>query len=156
MSIDPDNVRVDLLRIKRKLFLQYPEGSKERQDFLFASKLAELNYLQNLVNPDVVDAVFGEYHRQLRFEVLSIFVSIVLGFCLSVTLLGYHQAHPGITWLSLYKLPFLFGIGSAGMHSYHLVRHWQQFQPFRDEYATLRTKIGKLIDEIKGLTQHEH
>jgi|SRR5579863_2820104 len=153
MPVDPDNVRVDLLRIKRKLYISHPEGSKERQDFLFASKLTELNYLQRLVNPDVVDAVFGEYNKRLRLEALNIVLSIVFGFCLSVTLLGYHQAHPAITWLSLYRLPFFFGIGSAGTHAYHLVRHWQQFQPFRNEYATLRVKIERLINEIKGLAQ---
>jgi hypothetical protein len=153
MSTDPDRVRIDLLVCKRKLYISYPEGSAQRQEFLFASKLTELTYLQKLVNPDIVNAVFGEYHKRLRLEVLNIVISIVFGFCLSVTLFGYHQAHLAITWLSFYKLPFFFGMFSAGTHTYHLIKHWQQFQPFKDEYATLKVKIEKLINEIKGLAK---
>ena len=54
MALDPDLVRIDLLRVKRKLFLQYQEGSKERQDFVVASKLSELGYLSKLADPATV------------------------------------------------------------------------------------------------------
>lgn len=153
MTFDPDNVRVDLLRIKRKLYISYPEGSKERSDFLIASKVSELGYLTKLVDPETVRIVFEEYKYRLRSEIYSFLSCIIIGFCLSMTLLGFHQSHPTNLWLALYKLPFLFGVGYSGTHIAHFIRDWKDFQPFRHEYENLKKKIAKLMDEIKGLTK---
>ncbi len=153
MAFDPENVRVDLLRIKRKLYISYPEGSKERQDFLFASKLSELGYLQKLLDPATVEAAFEEYRYRLRSEIYSMLGSLVIGFLLSLMLLGFHQSHPTNVWLGLYKLPFLFGIGFGSSHIAHLINHYRDFQPFKVEYENLKIKIEKLVEEIKGLAK---
>lgn len=153
MPLDPDNVRVDLLRIKRKLYISYPEGSKERQDFLLASKLSELTYLQKLVSPDIVEEVFREYDRQVRLELFNILTSFMFGLIFSVMLFGFHQLYPTSSWLSLFPLPCGMGIGFASLHVWHLIDQKKKFMPFQQEYETLRKKILKLTEELKGLSK---
>jgi hypothetical protein len=153
MALDPDQVRVDLLRIKRKLYLSYPEGSKERQSFLIASKLSELAYLQGLITPATTDEIFAEYGRQMKIELLNIGMCLGFGLCLTMMLLGFHQLHPGSILLSLYQFPFIIGLGWALFHVFHMVEHWQKFQPFKEECDILQERINKLISEIKEITK---
>jgi|SRR5665213_348128 hypothetical protein len=153
MTFDPDNVRVDLLKVKRKIYISYPEGSKEREDFLFASKLSELGYLTKLVDPVLVSDVYADYNDRLTSEVFTIVSCLGVGLGISIAMLGFHQSHPHSEWLSLYILPFLFGVGFAGTHVSHLVKNWKDFQPFRKECETLRKRIEKLTKEIKGLAK---
>jgi len=152
MAFDPDNVRVDLLKIKRKLYISYPEGSKERSDFLYASKLSELTYLQKLVDRDLVEEVFQEYSGQIKLEVFNIILSFGIGASLSVMLYGFHQLYTSL-WLSLFPLPVLVGIGVSIMHIIHIFEQQKQVKPFKDEYKILQAKIQKLVEELKGLAK---
>jgi hypothetical protein len=151
MAFDGDLVRVDLLKIKRKLYISYPEGSKERQDFLIASKLSELTYLQKLVEPDQVVMVFEEYARQLKNEVINFILCLGLGLSFTFLMLGFHQLHPTNFFLLFWRMPGFIGIGFAMSHIMHAIDNWQAFQPFKTEYATLREKIEKLTQDLKGL-----
>jgi len=153
MPFDPDLVRVDLLRIKRKLYISYPEGSKERKDFLLASKVAELSYLQKLVEPDTVVMVFEEYAKQFKNEVINFILCLGLGVTMTFLMLGFHQLHPTNFFLLFWRMPCFIGIGFAGTHVGHAIENWKLFQPFKREYATLRGKIEKLTQELKGLGQ---
>ncbi len=153
MPLNPDQVRVDLLRIKRKLYISYPEGSKERQDFLLASKVSELSYLQKMISPDTVDLVFDEYSKQQRAEAINFAISLMSGMCLSVMLLGFHQLHPQNMWLSAYPIPGLIGIGYAITHVFHAMGHWKDVQPFKDEYEKIEKKIEKILKEIKDISK---
>lgn len=150
MPFDPDLVRVDLLRIKRKLYISYPEGSKERQDFLIASKLAELTYLQKLVEPDTIVMVFEEYAKQLKNEVINFILCLGLGLSFTFLMLGFHQLHPTSFFLMFWRMPAFTGIGFALSHVVHAIDNWKAFQPFKKEYATLRDKIEKLTQDLKG------
>ena len=153
MALNPDQVRVDLLRIKRKLYISYPEGSKERQDFLLASKVSELSYLQKLIAPDIVDLVFEEYSKQQRAEAINFATSLASGICLSVMLLGFHQLHPQNMWLSTYPIPGLIGVGYAITHVFHAIKHWKSLQPFKEEYERIENKIERIIKEIKDISK---
>ncbi len=153
MPLNPDQVRVDLLRIKRKLYISYPEGSKERRDFLLATKLSELNYLQKLVAPDLIDMVFDEYKRQQRAEAINIVTSFLSGACLTVMLFGYHQLYPNNAWLTMYPFPAIFGFFYGATHVIHAVKHWQSIQPFKQEYEKLSGKIAKLLKEIQDISK---
>lgn len=150
MPFDPDLVRVDLLRIKRKLYISYPEGSKERQDFLLASKIAELGYLQKLLDPATVQMVFDEYHRQLKNEVINCGLCLIIGLCFTFMLLGYHQLHPAVRWLAFWRLPGFIGVGFALSHVNHAIDNWRQFKPFKAEYNVLRNKIEKIVNELRA------
>lgn len=153
MPLDPDLIRIDLLRCKRKIYISYPEGSKERQDFLFASKLAELGYLTKLVDPILVSDVYDDYNDRLNSEIFTILGCLGIGLGISIAMFGFHQSHLHNEWLSLYVVPFLFGVGFAGTHVSHLLKNWKDFQPFRKECDVLRKRIEKLTQEIKGLAQ---
>lgn len=153
MALNPDQVRVDLLRIKRKLYISYPEGSKERQDFLLASKLAELNYLQKMIAPDLVDLVFEEYKKQQKAEAINAAFGILSGLCVSIMLLGYHQLYPRNPWLSLYPMPLLMGLIYAVTHTVHALEHWKSFQPFKKEYQKILQKVEKIMKEIHDLAK---
>ena len=149
MAFDPDLVRVDLMRIKRKIYISYPEGSKERQDFLLASKLTELTYLQKLLDPDIVDLAFEEYDKQLKNELINFGLCIGLGLCFTFMFLAYHQLHPTNLCLKFWCTPAVVGVLWASTHVRHIIDNWRQFKPFRREYNVLRRKIEKLGNEIR-------
>ena len=153
MSIDPEQVRVDLLRIKRKLYISYPEGSPERKEFMLAAKMSELSYLQNLVTPDMVDIVFEEYIKVLKSEVTQIALGLGFGLCFSVMFYGFHTINPASFWFKLWWLPFILGLSTSSTHFYHVILNWRRLQPFKQEYSLIQNKIEKLLKEIKGLTQ---
>lgn len=153
MALNPDQIRVDLLRIKRMLYISYPEGSKERQDFLLASKVSELGYLQKLITPNIVDLVFEEYSKQQRAEAINFTTCSLGGICLSVMLLGFHQLHPQTMWLLTYPIPCLIGVGYAITHVFHAVANWKSLQPFQEEYERINKKIEKILKEISDLSK---
>jgi hypothetical protein len=150
MPIDPESIRVDLLKMKRKLYISYPEGSQERQDYLYASKLSELTHLQKLVDPQVVDLVFAEYEHRVKTELLNIMLGLGLGACFSVMFFGFHQLHPTNFFLSFYFVPGLVGLYLSATHVLHLVDNYKNFQPFKREFEILNAKIDKLLIELKG------
>jgi len=153
MPLNPDQVRVDLLRIKRKLFISYPEGSKERREFLLATKLIELNHLQKMIAPDLVDMILDEYKKQQKAEAINITMSFLTGACLSVMLFGYHQLYPQNVWLSLYPVPLLSGFFYGMTHVVHAIEHYNALKPFKLEYEKISAKLQKILKEIQDLTK---
>ncbi len=141
MPIDPDQIRVDLLLIKRKIYTSYPEGSKERQDFLIASKRAELKYLQALVTPEMIELIYEEYVHKFKLETLNFFACGTLGLSFSIMFLALHRLHPATLFLNLWFFPVVVGLLFAGWHVYHIYQNWQRFQPFRADYLILKSKI---------------
>lgn len=151
--LDGDKVRVDLLRVKRKLYISHPEGSKERADFLVASQRAELAYLKELYTPEMITLVYDEYTKQQKSEIINFVLCLTIGLCLSLMLLGFHQSHPTNWLLSLYKMPFLFGFVWALTHLYHSIEHYRTLKPFKDECLSIQNKIDKITDGLKGFGQ---
>jgi hypothetical protein len=151
--LDPDLIRVDLLRIKRKLYVSYPEGSKERKEFMIAAKMSELTYLQHLVPQETVNLVFEEYFRSLEGEILRFALELLLGSCLSVMFLALHQLHPANAWFKFWAIPGISGLFSGCTHIYHMIVGWKSIQPFKAEYKILQGKIEKIIKELKELTK---
>lgn len=153
MPLNPDQVRVDLLRIKRKLYISYPEGSKERREFLLASKMSELSYLQKLIAPDLVDLVFEEYAKQQKAEAINVVTSFLSGACIAVMLFGYHQLYPHSFWLKLYPLPAFVGLFYGFTHVMHSFNYWKSLQPFKKEYERLSAKVAKILKEIQDISK---
>jgi len=153
MPINPDQVRVDLLRIKRKLYISYPEGSKERQEFLLASKLSELSHLQRMIAPDIVDMVFEEYRKIQRAEVINTVTCLLSGACLSLLMLEFYQLHPHTTWLLAFPLPGFMGLCFAFSHVFHAINHWKSLKPFKEEYEKISKKVERLLKEISEMAK---
>lgn len=151
MSLDNDLVRVDLLRCKRLIYLQYPEGSQEQKDFLYASKLSELGYLKRLVPEETAVLVYEEYNHRLKFELLVGALCFGLGIFFSYIMFLCHQAHPNIIWLKWFSFPFGFGMYFVGKHIYHMVIEWRKMKPFKIEHKQLLQRIEKLTNELKDI-----
>jgi len=147
--MDPDLIRCDLLKIKRMLYLSYKDGSPEQLEFLKASKLSELGYLSRLVPEETITLVYEEYNYRIKEELIYIGFCLVMGFGTSLSLFGFHQAHPNIVWLSFYKWPFGFGFYFSLKHIYHMIQEWRKIQPFRKEHSELLKRMAKLKNEIK-------
>jgi len=155
MPLNPDQVRVDLLRIKRKLYISYPEGSKERQEFLLASKLSELKYLQKMISPDIIDMVFDEYKKQQKAEVINTMTCLLSGACLTTMMLGFHQLHPNNIWLFAFPLPAFIGMCFAFTHVFHAIDHWKSLKPFKEEYEKISKKVERILKEIVELSKNK-
>jgi hypothetical protein len=151
--LDGDLVRVDLLKVKRLIYLSYGENSKERQDFLYASKLSELNYLSKLVPPEIVDMVFDEYARLRKDELKNIGLTLGIGLLVLMLMFNMHKLYP-LVWVWKF---WYAGIAGALLetvrHIGHMILDWRKVQLFREEYAELGKKIKKLTDELKGFVQ---
>jgi hypothetical protein len=151
--LDSDLVRVDLLKVKRLIYLSYPEGSRERADFLYAAKLSELNYLSKIVPPEIVNMVFDEYAKLRKGELLSIGLSIGIGLSVAMFMFGMHKTFP-LTWVwKFWYAGIAGGLLETVRHIGHMILDWRKVQPFREEYAELSKKIRKLTNELKGLIQ---
>lgn len=151
MPIDPDHVRVDLLKVKRKLFISYPEGSKERQVFITTAKVSELAYLQKLMPQETVDFVLEEYEEQRKSEFKGIALCLGVGLSASIMLFTFHQVYPDSLWFSTFYVPSLFGAMLAATHVMHLIDGNRRMKPFKAEYDSIKAKIKRITDELKGL-----
>lgn len=151
MNLDPDLIRVDLLKVKRKLFLSFPPGSQEQKDFLVAGKLSELGYLSKLVPEDMAEMVLQEYNQVVKTEVINIVLVLASGALLSTSLFIFHQAYPKNVWLYLFSLPFWVALGDAIRHVGHLITQYRAIKPFKEEYKLLQQRIKKLTDDLKGM-----
>jgi hypothetical protein len=146
MSTDPNDVRVDLIKVKRKLYISYPSGSKEQKDFLVASKLSEIGYLSKLVPSDLVDIVFEEYNKLVYSEMGYIGLGIGVGVLLSILLYKLTNGFPFV-WLA----PLLGGLSVASFHGQHLYDEYKRMKPFQSELRMLQQKIKRLRAELKDL-----
>jgi hypothetical protein len=153
MALDPDLVRVDLLRCKRLIYVSYPEGSRERADFLYAAKLSELNYLSKLVPPEIVNMVFDEYARLRKDELKNIGLTLWIGLLVLMLMFNMHKLYP-LVWVWKFWYASIAGVLLETIrHIWHMVLNWKKVQPFKLEYTELGQKIKKLTDELKGLVQ---
>ena len=151
MPIDPDNIRVDVLKVKRKLFVSYPFGSKEQKDFLIASKLAELGYLTKLVPQSDVAIVFEEYEHAMRSEVLDVVMCFLLELLFTGSFFTFHLMFPKNDWVYLLLSFSLIVLGEGIRHITHMIDHRKKVKPFKDEFATLQRRIQKIKDELQEL-----
>jgi hypothetical protein len=151
--IDSDLVRVDLLRCKRLIYTSYPENSQERTDFLYASKLSELNYLSKVVPPEIVNFIFDEYEKLRRSELKNIGLSIWVGLCVAMIMFVMYKEFPLVRFWQFWYAGIAGGLLEAGRHVWQMILDYQKVKPFRNEYGELSKKIKKLTDELKGFVQ---
>jgi hypothetical protein len=145
MPLDPDLIRVDLLKVKRKLYSQYPEGSKERQEFLISSKLSELRHLSQLLPEDSVSVVFEEHKNFMLKEKISISLNLLSGVFLSW--LFYETSILHQVWFT----GILATLFLVGVHVKHIYDFNKKMEPFRQEYEVLQGKIDKIKKELRDL-----
>lgn len=151
MAIEPDRIRVDLMKLKRKIFLSYPYGSRERKDFLLKNKLNEISFLSKMIPEESATVVFDAYKAALRLELLNIFIALCGGGCFAMMMVGFYAAYPKQTWLSCWYAPLIMGLCFAGSHVKHIIDQWQGIKPFQKEYEKIQEQIKKLRKDTKNL-----
>lgn len=144
--LDPDLIRVDVLRVKRKIYLSLPENRKK--DFLVASKLSELSYLQKIIPKDMADHMFDEYYKELKYQLINIFISLISGISISIFLWCWNKIFPHIALKYIWVLGLIIGFIVACKHAYFIYLDWQKIKPFREDYQNLQNRIGKLWEEM--------
>lgn len=149
--LDPDLVRVDLLRVKRMMYKSFPDGSQAQKDFLLSAKKSEIKYLSALVSPEITDLVFDNYKKELRFELIDIWLCLGIGASLSVMGLGFHQLYPKSIFFKLFVVPIIVGIFLSLTHVWHIVEQWKKMQPIKKDYLDLTKRIEKLNKELGNL-----
>lgn len=151
MSPDPDLIRCDLLKIKRKIFLSFPEGSVERQNFILSSKLSELDYLSGLIPSSTSNSVFAEYEKSLVSELKYIFWGLGCGLCLSFILFLLHRLYPDNMFLIFFSVPFCMSALFSISPFLCMIDQWRKMKPFKKELHELQNRILKLSKEIRDI-----
>ena len=70
---DRDNVRVDLLKFRRKAYLSYPQGSKERKTFLKTILQNELKITKQEMSPDIINLII-EGNKTVLWDCLKMYL----------------------------------------------------------------------------------
>lgn len=149
--LDSDLVRVDLLRLKRKLYNSYPEGSVERKTFLLASKISEIGYLSHVVPPDVVKFVFDEYHYKMKMELLDILLNFGLTISIGFLMRSLHNLYGKNIILSFWYFPLSLFFFNGLRHVWNVFSTWRSMRDFKNEYTIINDKIKKLSEEVKKI-----
>lgn len=150
MPLDSDLIRVDLLLVKRKIYLSL-STYKERQDFLMSSKLSEIGYLSSLVSPDVVSLVFDEHNKIMREEFLDIFVCALLEISFFVLFYIMHMVSSKHFWSYILLIPFFIIFVESFRHILHIKEECEKIKPFKQGFNLLQERIDKLSNEIKDM-----
>lgn len=152
MALDSDLVRVDLLKLKRKLYNSYPEGSEERKTFLVASKLSEIGYLSKVIPPDIVNFVFEEYNYKIKIEILDIIVNSAMAISLGLILFSFHGLYFKNFIFSFWYIPSGLFLINGLRHLWNLVAYWWGMRDFKKEYGVIKDQIKKLSGEVKRIS----
>jgi hypothetical protein len=144
---DKDNIRVDLLKFRRKAYLEYPEGSPERKNFLKIILQNELRLTEMEMPKEIVTLViegdkmvFWQSMRSFSLWAIPAFLLYFIGFLLQ----KYH-------WNFIFYLlgSVLLAKGTQYFYEYWLYRKSmktvQQYSQDMNQY------INKISNDIKRL-----
>ena len=148
MPLDPDQIRVDILKVQRKIFLSYPQGSKEREDFLRSSKIHSINYLSKLVPKELASEIFDEFEKGITEEIQNIAIKIFAGSLFPLIMFILHLYYPKVQLLNLWAVGWLLVIPHIIPNLLNIYKHWKKFEPFKKEYLDLQERIKKLQEDL--------
>ena len=103
---EKENIRVDLLKFRRKAYLSYPEGSNERKTFLKVILENELRHTENDVPPEFMDLILAGSAEVLKSTLKEVF--ILFGICVLCSFLFVEM------WPKIHYLDIIFLVGGAG------------------------------------------
>jgi len=149
VSDDKDNIRVDLLKFRRKAYLTYPVGSEERKIFLKAVLKHELMLTERDVPQDLINLIIegGQvvFWDSMKHFLLWLGASTVCG---------------GIfAWLYTLRIfmgfGFLFfGVGCLTIAVQYLYEYWRYCKSLKTvkKYSNdMQQYINKISNDIKRL-----
>ena len=139
--------RVDLLKLKNKLFNQYPKGSLEYQRLIQQEKIKELITLQNTLvqyPKEETDKLLKETNDKIKQ------LTIMVG----VSTLGIFYFGLSVIWLPALILKEIFGTVTVGCMSVFLYGAYQIYMlqkvqlNFLNAEKNVRSEIDKLQRDI--------
>ena len=147
--IDPDSVRVDLLRVKRKIYEMYPEGSEERKSFVILSKLSEMGYLMNLVPPKEIARITDQYKAELRSELKSVFYKFMWGGGISIWFFIAHLDFPNSLLFCFWWVGLVVAFIDSLRNGFSALKIAKKMNPFFNEYKVVQNRIQEITKDLK-------
>jgi hypothetical protein len=146
VSNDKDNIRVDLLKFRRKAYLAYPYGSPERKKFLKVILENELRLTKQEIPQPIIDFV-TEGNKTIIWNSLKKFL-----WCLAASLfcvLVFSFLHS--KWSLLILLPggACLGVGLSYLGQYFGYR--KSLQTVKQYSDDMNKYVSKISNEIKRL-----
>ena len=149
MNEDKDNVRVDLLKFRRKAYLSYPENSPERKNFLKTILKNELMLTESEVPASLINFAIegkGVVFWNAVQKSIPWFGIAVLCNILFFILTHYHKT------FAFFFL--MFGAGCIGMtinYIYDYVLYYQNTKAAQKYLNDMNKYMNKISNEIKKL-----
>lgn len=146
---DRDQIRVDLLKFRRKAFLSYPENSPERKLFLKTILENELKIVKQELLEESSNTIFNDQNglvqEHLKYSLLFLAGAVVfLG-------MGFHYfpAHWVLSILSYLVgnvFVWMFSIHSTSF--FHYRKSIQKELTYRKDIKSYAEKITKKLDHL--------
>jgi hypothetical protein len=146
--IDPENIRVDLLKFRRKAFLSYPYNSPERKNFLKVILQNELMLAGNEVPQDMIHLAISGKNTVFKESIkrfLGWFGASAL--CCLAFALTVHHSLLALAFLSWGGIFMYLGLQRLAAYiSYH--KNLKIVEKYSNE---MKNYMNKLYNDIKRL-----
>lgn len=149
MSDDKDNVRVDLLKFRRKAYLSYPEGSIERKNFLKTVLETELRLTEQDIPRELINFIVDGNREAFKKTMKQFFIWF-----------GWAVVNSGIyAWMfsdhKLFSFVFLFtGVGCMTVAFQHLYEYWayrKSVKTVKQYSQEMQQYMNRISNDIKRL-----
>jgi len=146
-----DNVRIDLLKFRRKAYNSYPEGSMQRKEFLKTILQNELRLTKDDVPHDIINLVIEGQQIVLADTLKKIFGWLALA---SLNLVLFTYFWPSIRYFS----SIFIGVGAAclSLAIDKLVEYYRYYKSvdvikkYSNDINKHMTKISNDIKRLEG------
>jgi len=147
---DRDNIRVDLLKFRRKAYLSYSENSPERKKFLKTILENELRFKEKDIPKDLVNFLI-EGDRVVLQDTIKEIVLCVIGIALSwtVAVLGRPLFHGIIS--SIFAGAGIGCLLAAIRHGYDYFKYRKSLNVIKQYSNDMRQQMNRISNEIKRL-----
>jgi hypothetical protein len=144
---DPEQIRVDLLKFRRKAYLSYPEGSWQRKTFLKTILQNELRLTKQEMPHDLINFLV-EGDKVVLWDMVKQFLSWAAFSALCVIAFAFLHSY----WSSFI---FLFvGAGSLGVGLFYIYEYWRyrnSVSKVKKYFNDMQQYMNKISNDIKRL-----
>jgi hypothetical protein len=148
--LDRENVRIDLLKVRHKIYTSYPPYSEERKRFVREAKISaleELAYSSQMTSKEAMLAMIDSSKKLMVKEVLKVSGFIIL-------LIGAFYLYPYLhTTLESILIAIIQVVLSIGVFVYlKCIRNTLKSLKSLDQYYTqVHEKMSKMSEDIRKL-----
>jgi len=146
-----NNYRIDIWRLKQKLYELYPENSTARKAFVKTETLKEYTHLSSLVNlytPQFISTMFAMSKGEIIKSILSVLVCLLL--MSFVVLVGVTFKLMLVKFLTCFTFGILFWFLFKGIKD--IVSTIKAIVKFKKAQQKLEDKMNQLQEVLRKLT----